>query len=83
MEFSKLYIGGQWVDSASGQWIDVVNPATRQVFAQVPAGNAVDVDRAAKAAAAAFPAWAATPLAERKALMERFLTLFGSVKYFV
>lgn len=76
MDFSKLYIGGQWVDSASGQWIDVVNPATRQVFAQVPAGNAVDVDRAAKAAAAAFPAWAATPLAERKALMERFLTLF-------
>jgi aldehyde dehydrogenase (NAD+) len=78
MDFSKLYIGGQWVDSASGQWIDVINPATQKAFARVPAGNAADVDRAARAAAAAFPAWSATSLADRKALMERFLTIFRS-----
>lgn len=78
MDFSKLYVDGQWVDSASDRWIDVINPATRKAFARVPAGNADDVDRAARAAAAAFPAWAATSLAERKELMERFLAIFRS-----
>ena len=51
MDFAKLFIDGKWVDSASGQWIDVINPATRKAFARVPAGNADDVDRAARAAA--------------------------------
>ncbi|MCI5850455.1 MAG: aldehyde dehydrogenase family protein [Sutterellaceae bacterium] len=76
MDFEKLYIGGKWVPSASSSWIEVENPADQTVVARVPAGNAADVDRAAKAAAAALPAWRATPLAERIALMERFLTEF-------
>ena len=48
MDFEKLYIDGAWVPSASDKWIEVENPASRSVIARVPAGNAEDVDRAAK-----------------------------------
>ena len=50
MDFEKLYIDGAWVPSASDKWIEVEKPASRSVIARVPAGNAEDVDRAAKAA---------------------------------
>ena len=78
MDFTKMYINGKWVPGASGDFIEVENPATMQKFAKVPAGNAVDIDKAAKAAHDAFPAWAATPLSKRIALMEKFLTIFKS-----
>lgn len=80
MDFKKLYINGQWVDSASGQFIDVENPATMKVFARVPAGNAEDLDKAARAAHAAFPGWAATPLSERIALMKKMLARFKELE---
>lgn len=78
MDYEKLYINGEWIPGASGEFIEVENPATREIFARVPAGNGDDVDKAAKAAYAAFPAWAKKPLAERITLMERFLTIFKS-----
>lgn len=53
MDYEKLYITGEWIPGASGTFIDVENPATREIFARVPAGNAEDVDKAAKAAHAA------------------------------
>jgi len=49
--------------------IDVVNPATGLVFAQAPDCTAAELDAAIGAARAAFPAWAATPLAERQNLV--------------
>src|SRR3954452_25488893 len=49
--------------------IEVVNPYTEEVIESVPAGGPADVDRAVAAARAAFPAWAATPPAERAALL--------------
>lgn len=75
MDFEKLYIGGQWTAGASGRFIEVENPATRQIFARVPAGNEEDVDKAARAAHEALPAWAALPLTERIDLMEKFLAI--------
>ena len=78
VDFEKLYIGGQWTAGASGQFIEVENPATRQIFARVPAGNEEDVDKAARAAHEALPAWAALPLTERIDLMEKFLAIFKS-----
>ena len=48
MDFEKLYIDGQWIPGASGQFIEVENPATGEMFAKVPRGNAEDVDRAAR-----------------------------------
>lgn len=78
MDFEKLYIDGEWTPASSGEWIDVENPADMKIFARVPRGAAEDIDRAARAAKAAFPAWAAKPLSERIALMERFLAIFRS-----
>lgn len=61
----KIYINGEWVPSTGTGMIDVINPATEEVMGRIPDGTAEDVDRAAKAAAAAFPAWSQTPLDER------------------
>ncbi|MEU6394263.1 aldehyde dehydrogenase family protein [Streptomyces sp. NPDC046939] len=62
-----MYIGGEWRAAAGGDTIAVVNPADEQVIGHVPAGTAEDVDAAVRAARTAFPAWAATPPAERAA----------------
>jgi len=51
---TKLYIDGQWIESTSTQTIDVVNPATEEVFETLAAANAQDVDKAVKAAREAF-----------------------------
>ncbi|MEC1525000.1 aldehyde dehydrogenase [Neobacillus niacini] len=52
--YDKLFIGGEWVESASGRMIDVINPATEEIWAQVPEGNEEDIDRAVRAAREAF-----------------------------
>ncbi|KIF02262.1 aldehyde dehydrogenase [Streptomyces sp. RSD-27] len=64
-----MYIGGEWRPAAGSGRIEVVNPADEQIIAGVPAGSAEDVDAAVRAARAAFPGWAATPAAERAALI--------------
>ncbi|MFF8386791.1 aldehyde dehydrogenase family protein [Streptomyces kanasensis] len=62
-----MYIDGAWRPAAGAGTIAVVNPATEEVIAEVPAGSAQDVDAAVRAARAAFPAWSATTPAERAA----------------
>ncbi|MGW1672100.1 aldehyde dehydrogenase family protein [Streptomyces sp. NPDC002324] len=64
-----MYIGGSWRPAAGTGAIEVVNPADEQVIDRVPAGTAEDVDAAVRAARAALPGWAATPPAERGALI--------------
>ena len=54
---TKLLIGGEWVDAAGGATVPTVDPATNQVIAEISAAQAEDVDRAVRAARAAFPAW--------------------------
>jgi acyl-CoA reductase-like NAD-dependent aldehyde dehydrogenase len=61
-----MFIGGKWVDSASGETFDDLNPYTGQVYAQVPAGTREDARQAVDAAAAAFPEWAASPPGMRR-----------------
>ncbi len=53
----KTFIGGEWADSVSGETMEVVNPATGEVVAEVPRCNAEDVDRAVEAANRALPDW--------------------------
>jgi aldehyde dehydrogenase (NAD+) len=67
----RLLIGGRWVAPASTDTIPVENPATEEIIAHVPAGTADDVDAAVAAARAAFDGWAATPMAERGAALDR------------
>ncbi|MGW5053562.1 aldehyde dehydrogenase family protein [Actinokineospora sp. NPDC004072] len=63
-------IGGELID-AGGDRIEVVNPATEQVIAAVPAGTAADVDAAVAAATAAFGAWSARSPQERAEAVRR------------
>ena len=50
----RLYIDGAFHDAKSNRWIDVINPATQEVIACVPDGNAADIDDAVRAARRAF-----------------------------
>jgi len=59
------YINGQWCASNATEYLEVINPATAEVLAQVPLSTATDVDKAAQAAAAAFVTWRRTPPTER------------------
>lgn len=68
-EYLTFYIGGQWVEPATTQTIDVINPATEQVCGKVAAGSAEDVDRAVASARAAFETWSATTVADRVAVL--------------
>src|SRR5689334_17558276 len=73
MKTGDLYIGGAFVPSQSKTTIDVINPATQEVIATTPDGNASDVDRAAKAARKAFEsgAWPETTNQERGRILFR------------
>ncbi len=66
-----MLIGGQWVESASGARLTVENPAKKKPIAEVPRGNAADVDRAVAAATTAYAEWRKVPPRERgKALLK-------------
>src|SRR4051794_21122861 len=64
-----FYIGGQWVPAHGRAPIPVVDPATEEQIASVPAGEAEDVDRAVAAARSAFASWSQTPPDERSRLL--------------
>jgi aldehyde dehydrogenase (NAD+) len=70
-------IGGEWVPAAGGATIDVIDPATGEVIAAVPRGDAADVDAAVRAAEAAFPAWRDTSATARGAAIHRWAALVG------
>jgi 1-pyrroline dehydrogenase len=53
----KMFIGGEFVDSSSGETMEVLNPATGDVIAEVPRGTADDVERAVDAAKKAWDEW--------------------------
>jgi malonate-semialdehyde dehydrogenase (acetylating)/methylmalonate-semialdehyde dehydrogenase len=59
------YIGGRWTSSSSGELLDVVNPATGDVLAQVPLSTSAELDAAVAAAREALPAWRAVAVPER------------------
>jgi aldehyde dehydrogenase (NAD+) len=61
----KLYIGGEWVDPAGAETIDVVNSTTEEVIGRIPQGTGEDVDKAVAAARQAFESWSQTSLKER------------------
>jgi betaine-aldehyde dehydrogenase len=67
--YDKFYINAQWVDPIGQETSNVINPATGEISARVPMGNAEDVDAAVAAARDAFPAWAALPIPKRAELL--------------
>jgi acyl-CoA reductase-like NAD-dependent aldehyde dehydrogenase len=71
----RLLIGGQWLDAASGQTFDTLNPATGQPLCAVAAADVEDVNQAVRSARSAFPAWAAMMPAERERLLRNYADL--------
>ncbi len=76
-QFLKNYIDGSWKNSQATEALEVLNPATTEVLAQVPLSPALDVQEATGAASVAFESWRRTPAGERiqylfklKALLE-------------
>lgn len=69
-----IYFGGQWVRSLSGEFTDVIDPATEQVWGRVPSANDADVNAAVSAAYDAFRSsgWSDIGAAARAGFMERF-----------
>jgi aldehyde dehydrogenase (NAD+) len=72
----KFYIDGAWVDPVEPRTLDVINPATEEAVATISLGSAKDVDRAVKAARAAFPAFSRTSKADRIALLQRIIEAY-------
>jgi acyl-CoA reductase-like NAD-dependent aldehyde dehydrogenase len=73
-EADRLFISGKWVEPASDQRVDVVNPADGQVVAEVAVPSVEDADRAVAAARRAFDEgpWPTMSVAERVAVCRRF-----------
>ena len=66
---TAFYVGGRWVPADDRERLSVVDPATEQEVATVPAGTAEDVDAAVQAARGAFEQWASRTPADRAALL--------------
>ncbi|MBF4556754.1 MAG: CoA-acylating methylmalonate-semialdehyde dehydrogenase [Pseudomonadales bacterium] len=71
----KLLINGEWVESQTTEWHDIVNPATQQVLARVPFATASEVDAAIAAAHSAFQTWKLTPIGARMRIMLKLQAL--------
>ncbi len=69
------YIGGEMVTPASGEYFDNIEPATGEAYSLIPDSDGRDVNLAADAAKAAFPAWSTTPPEERFAILMRLVSL--------
>ncbi len=80
MRVLENYINGAWVKSSGTTLLDVKNPATGELLARVPLSTEGDVDAAVKAAQAAFPAWAATPVPQRARFLFKLKALFDEHK---
>lgn len=65
------FIGGEFRDPITGEWIDDVGPATGEVIAQIPDSGGDDVEEAVSAAKTAFPSWKSTSADERSRILLR------------
>ncbi len=69
------YIGGEWVDAASGETFDSTSPADGELIGTFPRSGADDVDRAVEVAKEAFAEWRLVPAPKRGEILYRFAQL--------
>jgi aldehyde dehydrogenase (NAD+) len=69
-DYTQFYINGEWVDPATHNQLDVINPANEEVCACISMGSEEDVNRAVAAAKAAFESYSRTSVQERVELLE-------------
>ncbi|TMC39767.1 MAG: aldehyde dehydrogenase family protein [Chloroflexi bacterium] len=67
----KMFVGGRWVDSESGETFEATSPATGEVIATLPKGTRADAGRALEAASQARSSMAALGAFDRAALLHR------------
>ncbi len=75
---TKFYIDGQWVESSTGDTLEVIDPATEQPIATIALGGQADVDAAVTAAQRAFESWSQTSIEERTAILNKVTELIGA-----
>jgi aldehyde dehydrogenase (NAD+) len=80
IERRDFYINGAWVAPHTARDHHVINPTTEEPCSLISLGSKADVDDAVAAARAAFPAWMATPVEERIALLEKLVEIYNSRK---
>ncbi|MFZ3192358.1 MAG: aldehyde dehydrogenase family protein, partial [Moraxellaceae bacterium] len=71
----KLLINGQWVESATEQWGEVINPATQQVLAYVPYATTAEINAAIDSAQAAFASWRQVAIGVRSRIFLKYQAL--------
>ena len=76
----KNFIGGEWVDAASGETFETSSPATGETLGVFPRSSADDVDRAVEAAKAAYDDWRLTPAPKRGEILFQFGRLLADRK---
>lgn len=75
---TKLYIGGQWRDASDGAVIEIKDPATEEIFAEVASASVDDGIDAVAAAYEAGPGWAARPPRERAEVLRKAFDLLSA-----
>lgn len=75
MKKVPLFIEGEMIESQTQNWVDLTNPATDEVIAQVPCATESEMDRAINSASEAFKTWRDVPVPERARLMLRYQAL--------
>ena len=75
LQRQQNFINARWCDAIEGRQLEVADPASDTVFAQVPDSGAADALAAVDAAHAAFPTWRAKPAKERAQLLKRWHAL--------
>lgn len=75
---SLLYIDGEWTEPLGAERLDLVDPATEEVYGQVAVADREDVDRAVQAARRAFESFSVTSPSERRNLLCRIIGVLES-----
>ncbi len=78
MQILKNYVNGKWIDPQNNGYLDVENPSTGGILAKVPLSTTKATNDAIDAAAAAYPAWSATPVSRRVRYLFRLNELLRS-----
>ena len=76
----KQYINGEWIESTSGETINVINPATEEKMGEIAKGNKQDVDKAVEAAHNVYLNFRHTSVQERQDLLSKIVVEYENRK---
>jgi aminomuconate-semialdehyde/2-hydroxymuconate-6-semialdehyde dehydrogenase len=74
-QYIQNYIGGEFIEPFSKVYIDNINPATGEIYGQIPNSNSEDVDMAVKAAEKALPGWSVSSVESRFKILNKIAEL--------